>query len=520
MIGWGEAAARAVQDKRERDIVILGKGSSVDLIDTALLRDFIVINVNDSEVIFPGDIAVFHHGWVLDVLERYGPRCRLYVTDRIVPEAVDRVEATYVPYTPDTADFLLSRFFSDEFHIEHAIVISALKVANELARLVGTRKRVFLLGFDFSTRDGWSRLAAMVHDQGEPELIERAVSAQEELLQYVLHEKARLSIDVVHVGNKPYSFYSAEAFNDLLRTKAGGVESIIRSAGDDRLYHVKVVAEITTNHFGDMDRLRSMILAAKRAGADYIKLQKRDVDKFYSAEELDKPYTSPFGKTFREYRMGLELSREQFEWIDSFCKQIGIGWFASVLDYSSYRYMLEFGADLIKLPSTISEHREFLDAVGQEFSGDLVISTGFTDEAYERFVLDTFTNARNIYLLQCTSAYPSRREDTQIGVVRHYYNLSKHDSRIVPGFSSHDVGSLCSQMAVAAGALMIEKHVKYGSVSWAHFDEVAVDLVNGDFARFVEEVRLAERIVGGEDKKIKSAEYHKYHLGNTGLGGW
>lgn len=515
MIGWGELIVRAVEDKQDRDIVILGKGPSIDLIDTALLHDFIVINVNDTEVIAPGDIAVFHHGWVLDVLEQHGPRCRLYITDRIVPGAAVCVGASYVPYTPDTADFLLSRFFSDELHIEHAIVISALKVANELARITGARKRVFLLGFDFTTKDGWSRLAAMVHDQSEPELIERAVSAQEELLQYVLQEKERLLIDVVHVGSKPYSFYSAEAFNDLLRTKAGVVESIVGGVRDEHLYQVKVVAEITTNHFGDMERLESMILAAKRAGADYIKLQKRDVDTFYSVAELDKPYTSPFGKTFRDYRLGLELSQEQFEWVDNFCKQIGIGWFASVLDYPSYLYVRNLGADMIKLPSTISEHREFLETVGKSFVGDLVISTGFTDEAYEGFVLNKFPTARTIYLLQCTSAYPSRREDTQVGVVRHYYNMSKGDSRIRPGFSSHDVGSLCSQMAVAAGALMVEKHVKYGSVSWAHFDEVAVDLVNGDFSKFVEDVRLAERIVGGEHKTIKSAEHHKYRIAKT-----
>lgn len=253
-----------------------------------------------------------------------------------------------------------------------------------------------------------------------------------------------------------------------------------------------------------------MILAAKRAGADYVKLQKRDVDTFYSAEELAKPYSSPFGSTFRDYRLGLELTRAQFEEVDALCKKIGMGWFASVLDYPSYRFMLDFKPDLIKLPSTISEHYEYLTAVGNEYTGDLVISTGFTDEAYEQFVINTYKAARRIYLLQCTSAYPSRKEDVQIGVVRHYYNLSKKDARIRPGFSSHDIGSLCSQMAIAAGALMIEKHVKYGTVAWAHFDEVAVDLVTGDFANFVRDMRLAERIVDSEQKKVRSSEHHKY----------
>lgn len=512
MSDWKLALSKAVADKTARDIVVIGKGPSVDLIDTSLLKDYIIINVNDSELVCPGDIAVFHHGWVLDSLEHNGPRCKLYVTDRKIPGAVAQVSAEYVPYGPDSMDFMLTRFFSEELHIEHAIMVSALKIAHELGKLSGKRPRVFLLGFDFSTRDGWSRATGLTHDQDEPELMERLVSAQEQLFQQILLERQRLAVDVVHVGNKPYSFYSVEAFNDLLRTKVSGLDSSnpVMVEHGETPYQVKVVAEITTNHFGDMERLQSMILAAKRAGADYVKLQKRDVDTFYSADELAKPYISPFGSTFRDYRMGLELTREQFEQVDALCKKIGIGWFASVLDYPSYKFMLDFKPELIKLPSTISEHHDYLTAVGEEFTGDLVISTGFTDEAYEHFVLDTFKAARRIYLLQCTSAYPSRKEDVQIGVVRHYYNLSKKDARIMPGFSSHDIGSLCSQMAIAAGALMIEKHVKYGSVAWAHFDEVAVDLVTGDFANFVRDVRLAERIVDSEQKKVRSSEHHKY----------
>lgn len=511
MHSWQEALACAIAGKQDRDIVIIGKGPSIDNIDTRLLNDFIILNVNDSEVIYPGEIAAFHHGWVLDVLERHGPRCRLYVTDRPVHGATQSLHANYVPYTPDTAELLINRFFSDVLHIEHAILVSALKIANELAHITGGRKRVFLLGFDFSTQEGWSRhITSSPSESGVLEIAEQAIGAQEDYLQHILHEKERLNIDITHIGNKPYSIYSPEAFNDLLYNRSG--QFIAQTAKTTAApYQVKIVAEITTNHFGDMDRLRSMILAAKRAGADFIKLQKRDVESFYSREDLDKPYASPFGTTLRDYRVGLELSREQFEWVDEFCKAIDIGWFASVLDYPSYRFMLQFSPALIKLPSTISEHQSFLQAVGKEFTGDLVISTGFTDSSYEHFILETFQRPEKIYLLQCTSAYPSRKEDTQIGIVRHYYNLGKQHTRIIPGFSSHDIGSLCSQMAVAAGALMIEKHVKYGSVAWSHFDEVAVDLVNGDFEKFVQDIRLAERVVGSEQKTVKSTEHHKYH---------
>lgn len=509
-----QAIKDAVGAKFGQDIVIIGKGPSVDAVDLSLLDGCIVINTNDTELIYPGDIAVFHHGWVLDIFDAAQPRCRLYVSDRVVPGDVLQLRAEFVPYTPESADFLLSRFFSDTVYVEHAVIVSALRIANEIARLEGVQKNVYLLGFDFTTKNGFTSKIPNAAQHAEPEMSERLVSSQEQLLQMILAEKHRLSVDIRHVGNKMYSVYSAEAFGKVFAARRRGVQvtEIKRPSSEGSEGRVQVVAEITTNHFGDIDRLKSMIVAAKQAGADYIKLQKRDVESFYTQDKLDMPYSSPFGKTFRDYRHGIELSKEQFELVASFCKEVGIGWFASILDMPSYQFIRQFEPELIKLPSTISEHKDYLAAVASDFTKDVVISTGYTDSAYEDFIFSTFKKARNIYLLQCTSAYPTPSEETQIGVVRHYYNLSKRDPRVIPGFSSHDIGSLCSMMAVAAGARMVEKHVKFGDVAWSHFDEVAVDLVNGDFERLVADIRRAERIVGDEKKAVQGSEHHKYWL--------
>ena len=82
---------QAIQDKIGNDIVIIGKGSSIDKINLSILRNYIVINVNDSEVIFPGDISVFHHDWVLDALNYSEYRCTLYVTNRNLPKGVKKL---------------------------------------------------------------------------------------------------------------------------------------------------------------------------------------------------------------------------------------------------------------------------------------------------------------------------------------------------------------------------------------------------------------------------------------------
>lgn len=510
MMYMHEVLRKAVQGKESQDIVIIGKGASIDAVRVDLLKDKIIINANDSESIVPGDIGVFHHGWVLDRFEYAAPRCRLYVTDRQMPSGTEVLPARYAPFEEDSGRFIW-RFFDDQqIWLEHAAVISCLRVANELARALNIRKRVFLLGFDFSLEGGFSTHIENGLHGADVAYVDRLVRAQEAYLERLLSERDRLNIDILHVGRKPYSVYTVEAFNALILTQGFGAQ--VPAPARDAQYSdgVYVVAEITTNHFGDLERLKTMILLAKRAGADFIKLQKRDVDTFYSAEALARPYASPFGKTFRDYRLGLELTRDGFEVVDRFCASIGIGWFASVLDEPSFQFIRQFEPEMIKLPSTISERKAFLESVGKIWDRTLVISTGMTGPEYERFVLESFPKARRIYLLQCTSAYPTPENDAQIGVVRHYRDLAKSDPRIVPGFSSHDVGVLCSQLAVAAGARMIEKHVKLGSVQWAHFDEVALDLAGDEFTNFVSEIRRAERIVGDEVKRIKSCENHKY----------
>ncbi len=75
-------------------------------------------------------------------------------------------------------------------------------------------------------------------------------------------------------------------------------------------------------------------------------------------------------------------------------------------------------------------------------------------------MLNLFAKNSRIYLLQCTSTYPTQDEDCQVGVVRHYHKLKPKFPNINPGYSSHDNGSLASMLAVASGAKMIEKHVK------------------------------------------------------------
>lgn len=485
-------------------IVILGKGPSADEVRKEVFVDSLVIAVNDAERIAPADITLFHADWVKQGLATSGYRSRLYVTScSFSAPNRDVVHVPYVPMSQESSDLVMHRLMSDDFALEDMLFLSALKVARLVAQQRGRPQTVYLVGFDFEPGKGVSlaiepNYAPHVSDERETH-----IPMQEYYLLNTLYFLQKSDLDVRHVGSRSFSALTADELNHKI-LGAGYRRS------PEQPHSVSIVAELTTNHFGDRARLERMIRAAYVAGADYVKLQKRDVNSFYTADQLASAYKSPFGKTFRDYRMQLELSDDDFRFVDDLCRELGIDWFASILDRKSFEHMLRFERQLVKLPSTISEHADYLDFVAHNYRGGIVLSTGMTDQAYERWVVENFINCSQLILMQANSAYPTPLSDCNIGVVRHYDLLSRQNSRIVPAYSSHDFGAKASCMAVAAGARMVEKHVKFGNTEWAHFDAVAVDLTTSAFKEYVSAVREAELIVGAEEKKVNSSEHHKY----------
>jgi len=489
-------------------IFILGKGASVDNVNLAVLANNLVIGLNDSERIAPCDITIFREEWVLDALDDNGYRSRLYIcpVELSVPHG-DVAKAKRISGSNGDTDMMMCRLLSDHpgeiFAIEDVLFISALRLARLIAFQRDRKQTVYMIGFDFSVDRGYSIAIRTDYAPNQAGEREARISPQEFYFINALYMLRDSSIEVKHVGNRGFSSLSPEDLNTLFLPEL--------VAGTEHQHNrVLVTAELTTNHFGDRNRLERMVRSARAAGADLIKVQKRDVESFYSPEQLESNYISPFGSTFRDYRHALELSAEDFQFLDKLCTDLDLRWFASILDEPSFRFMQQFDLDLVKLPSTISEHTEYLEYVAGNYSGGIVLSTGMTDGEYEKWVLEAFTQSSKLYLMQCNSAYPTPLHDCDIGVVRHYHTLSQLHSHVVPAYSSHDFGWMASALAVAAGAKMVEKHVKLGNTDWAHFDAVAVDLTTSEFADYVAKIREAEVIVGKEEKAVNSSEHHKY----------
>ena len=499
-------------------IVILGKGPSADAVSSRVFKDSVVIGINDAERIHPTDISIFHEDWVADSLQDDGLQSKAYITStEFHAPGHTVVRAPYKPLSNDEEDIMLSRFQNrDETAIEEVMFLTALEVARTIADTKGRTQTVYMVGFDFSPASGNARAA---NTQYSPELTSHrraGVELQQYILRNALYVLEDSNLDVHHVGSHEFSNLTTEALNEKYRVEVSEPAPAEDQAEELEVPTVEITAEITTNHFGDLDRLEKLVRTAHAAGADWVKVQKRDVEHFYTAEQLAAPYKSPFGTTFGDYRHQLELDKEGFAFLDELTKDLGIKWFASVLDKPSFEWMMEnLEIPLVKLPSTISRKKDYLEYVADNYTGSLVISTGMTDQDYEQWLLETFTKQDTLYLLHCNSAYPTPDEHTNIGVVRHYAQLaeeqaSKPGPQIVPGYSSHDFGWMASALAVAAGAGMVEKHVKLGNTEWAHFDAVAVDLTTDAFKEYVDNVRQAQTHVGSTEKKITTSEHHKY----------
>ena len=220
----------------------------------------------------------------------------------------------------------------------------------------------------------------------------------------------------------------------------------------------RFVAEFTTNHMGNLNVLLRMTERAAAAGCDLIKMQKKDVESFYSREKLDAPYESPYGHTYQDYRSLFEFGPEDLERFDRRCRDLGVGWFVTVQDLPSLTEMLAYDLPVYKVASSNARNHVFLAEVARQVPRDreLVISVAGSTLAEIDRTLSLFPH-HPIALLHCVARYPCPAAELRLGnldVMRQCFA----DDRIRIGYSGHEEGLAASYAAVALGAEMVERH--------------------------------------------------------------
>ena len=99
------------------------------------------------------------------------------------------------------------------------------------------------------------------------------------------------------------------------------------------------IAEIGINHNGDLKICKKLIDLASSAGCNAVKFQKRDIETVYSKEYLDSFRESPWGKTQRDQKNGLEFGKTEYDEINKYCELKKIDWSASAWDVGSQKFL-------------------------------------------------------------------------------------------------------------------------------------------------------------------------------------
>lgn len=262
-----------------------------------------------------------------------------------------------------------------------------------------------------------------------------------------------------------------------------------------------LIAEVGINHNGSLDLAKQLISAAHRAGFDAVKFQKRTIEKIYTKEFLDSPRESPWGNTQRAQKEGLEFSREQYQEIDRYCKELGIAWFASAWDVDAQLFLRDFDHSYNKVASAILGHKPLLREIASE-GKKTFISTGMAtlDEIDE--VVDLFVKAGcPIELMHCNSTYPMKDEDANLNCIpmlRERYGCDV-------GYSGHETSliKVCVS-AVALGATSLERHITLDRAMYG--SDQAASIETHALGNFVEAVRVVPLMLGTGRKEITPAE--------------
>ena len=270
-----------------------------------------------------------------------------------------------------------------------------------------------------------------------------------------------------------------------------------RNVGDG--YPTYIVGEIGINHNGNLELAKSLMDAAKKAGVDAVKFQKRTPEICVPLEQQSQMRETPWGYiSYLEYRYKTEFDREAYQEIDRHAKELGIDWFASSWDIPSLEFIQQFDPPTHKIPSALLTDKELLRA-HRETGKPLILSTGMStieeiSEAIEVLGED------NLVLCHTTSSYPCPPEELNLSMIQ---TLKERFSCPI-GYSGHEVGLVPSAIAVALGACMVERHITLDRAMWGSDQSASVEPQG--LVSLVKYIRVTEKSLGDGIKHVYDSE--------------
>lgn len=220
-----------------------------------------------------------------------------------------------------------------------------------------------------------------------------------------------------------------------------------------------VVAEMSANHLGQLNRALEIIRAAAMCGCDAVKIQLFDPTRLAMARGgVDhKIESGPWkGRTL------LDLYQEcafHFDWLPATVDQAdryNISLFASIFDEADLQLVNMFELPAVKISSFDLLNHHLIEECCDQLQLPVIMSAGMaTEEEASQSVGLVRSYGIDVALLHCVSSYPTPIYQCDLSMIERYRYLLQ----VPVGFSDHTVGTVAATAAVARGASIIEKHM-------------------------------------------------------------